>query len=613
MPSNVQQLFEEHFQRGKQLRQQGRLADAETEFCNSVELVPESARALNALGLVIKEQSREGEAIALFRRAIHCRQDYHSAWLNLGNTLSEIDQHDEAERCLRGAITIKPDYAIGWHDLGAWLEQRKRLTEAVDAYQRAVTLQPEQPQFRASLENARRHLCDWRSWPESLNELLQITRDCLDRHERSPLWPAASLRFPTIMEDRLRIARDFAGRFKHLSDPPMFEVAGRNDAKRSTQRPDRLRIGFLSHEFGQFIVSETMQGIYSRFDRTRFEIFGFATSDDDGSDLRQRISSDCDHFLDIAHLNSADAARCVAQQGIHILLDLNSYMPGGRPEIAAHRPAPVQVSYRFPGTTGADWIDYILTDEITTPPEHDKYYHEKPFRLPVPYLVTTDDVHIPQISPAREEFGLPPDGFVFCSFNQTHKLTPEIFGVWMRILKAVPDSVLWQIESNIDIRNNLCRAASDCGIATNRIVFADKAPLTQHLARYRHADLFLDTPTHGAIVTAFDVLRMGVPLLTFLGDTFTSRAPASLVTAAGIPELAVSGIVEYEQMAVTLATSPNRLAEFRNRLAAGNSTSPLTDTDLFVSHLQNAFDTMWETHRRYPGSDGRSGSLPAER
>jgi predicted O-linked N-acetylglucosamine transferase (SPINDLY family) len=589
---------------------------------------PDYPQALNALGLVRQKQHQPQQALDLFRQALQRQRDYAPAMLNLGNALSDLGRPDEVERWIRAALRARPNYAEAWHDLGAFYEHHRRSGDALAAYQKAWQLKPNSAHYLAALENAKRHACDWSGRPESLNRLLEIVRDHVHPARRvshvrrgspdpaetdtssarvsdpdetpdrrspehdCPLWPAASIRFPTTNEDRLAIARHYAGRISARVGGPVGEV---DPAKWRSAAGERIRLGFLSHEFGDHIVSYLMQGVYPRLDRSMFQVFAFAYSPDDGSVLRRQIAADCDHFRDITSLPVEQAARRIAEQRIQILVDMNAYMPGGRPEIAAFRPAPVQVSYRYPATMGAGWIDYLLADRTVIPPEHERFYSERPVWLPNTYLCAYNEQPPPPPAGHRRQYGLPEEAFVYCSFNQSHKLDPEIFDVWMRIMRHVPGSVLWQIESQPLIQDNLRREAQTRGVSSDRLVFADKVPLRQHLARYPHADLFLDTLVHGAIVTAVDALRTGVPLLTCLCDTFTTRAAASLVTAAGLPEMVARDLRQYEERAVELAQHPERLQALRKRMADDRDSCPLFDTPRFVRNLEQAFLQMWQT------------------
>ncbi|MCS6849662.1 MAG: tetratricopeptide repeat protein, partial [Gemmataceae bacterium] len=518
-----------HLNLGKTLLLHDRLAEAITSLQTALRLQPGYPQALAALGQAWRLACRPQQAVECLRAALRGQPDLPAALLNLGNALSDLGQMDEAEASLRRAVTVRPDYVAGWHDLGALYERCERLPEALAAYRQALSLHPEHGPALASLVNAQRRLCDWTDWPANVERLVQRVRADLAADRPCPLWPLASCRLPTTNADRLGIARQFAGRLaRRVSAAPL----------RGSYPPlgkDRLVIGFLAHEFRNAVAGHLMKGLFHRFDRRRFEVLALDYSEPDASDVRRRILAGCDRVIDLRPLSPAEAARRIAAERVHILVDINPYMPGGRPEIAAARPAPVQVSYMYPATTGADFIDYFLTDPVVTPPGHESFFSEKLVYLPPSYLPTDADQPIAPETLGREHWGLPTDGFVFASFNAPDKIDPDVLTAWVRILQAVPGSVLWQKDGGAVVNANLRREAEQRGLDPRRLVFAPSLPSTaEHLARQRCADLFLDTFIHGAHATAVDALWAGLPVLTCPGDTFASRVGASVLTAAGL-------------------------------------------------------------------------------
>ena len=605
---------------GSLLLRRNHLAQAESALRQALQLQPDYPQALNSLGEVLRRAEQSGAALDCFQTALSLKPGYAPALLNLGNTLAGLRRLDEAEACLRRALQTDPEYAAAWHDLGALHEAAGRLPDAIDAYQRACDRQPDSYGALAGLENARRRICDWSGQADNVPRLLQAVRDCLARNEPSPLWPLASCRFPTTNADRLGIARQYARQLS-VEQGPLHRTKLPLDG-------GRLRIGFLAHEFCNSVAGHLMQGLFERFDRSRFEVLAFDYSPDDGSAIRRRIRAGCDRFLELRVLTSAGIAQRIAAEGVHILLDINSYMTGGRPAIAAWRPAPVQVSYMYPATTGAGFIDYFLTDRVATPAGHDCWFTEKLVYLPCAYLPASADYAAPPAGPvsspvptshlntestpdnppARSASGVPPNGsalcsfhppangFVFCSFNAPDKIDPPTFDVWMRILNRVPGSVLWQRDDGPHVQANLRREARQRGVDPDRICFAPKVPDTAtHLARHRCADLFLDTFNHGAHATAADALGAGLPLLTCPGQTFASRVAASLLTQAGLPELIAADAAAFEELAVRLANNPQELDALRQRLNEARRTGTLFDTDRLVRNLEAAFQEMWRS------------------
>jgi len=591
---------------GNVLLLKGCLEDAAKVIDEALRLWPDDPQALNTKGLILSRQQRPRDAIAILQKAIQLRPGYRQAQLNLGNTLAELDQFDDAQQCLRNLLEKHPRYTQAWHDLGALMEKRHRMVDALQAYQEAVAIEPDSHQSLAAMENVKRKICDWSGRPQSIERLLEIVRKRIAGGKASPLWPLASLRFPTNCLDRIGIAREYARPISARVEGCTFHPSPSNEDQyvSAISSTEPLRIGFLSHEFRHCVVSHLMAGMFSRFDHKRFKILGFDYGPDDASALRRQIAGDCDLFVSVSNMNPYEAAKRIVDERIHILIDINSYMPGGRPEIAAHRPAPVQISYMYPATMGAQWIDYFLTDLYVTPspPEHERFFTEKLVYLPDAYLPTNCDQPIADHCPSRQQCGLPQEGFVFCSFNNADKIEPELFDVWMRILHAVPTSVLWQRSDEPIVQQNLRKEAQARDIDPDRLVFASPLPNTaDHLARHRHADLFLDTLTHGGHGTTADALWAGVPVLTCPGETFTSRVSGSLLNTAGLTELIAGNLAEYEQRAIKLAQKPDQLQHLREKLATAREASALFDTTRLVRNLETAFEKMW---KRYEGRQG---------
>jgi predicted O-linked N-acetylglucosamine transferase (SPINDLY family) len=359
---------------------------------------------------------------------------------------------------------------------------------------------------------------------------------------------------------------------------------------------DRIRLGYLSADFAQHATASLAVELFERHDRARFEVTAYSYGPDDGSPLRRRIERAFDRFVDIRALPHRAAAQRINADEIDILVDLKGYTQHARPRIAAYRPAPVQVSWLgYPATTGAPFIDYVVVDSFIVPPNEQQHFTERLVHLPGCYQANGRNREIAASAPTRRDCGLPPDGFVFCSFNNSYKITPEVFAIWMRLLAAVPGSILWLLASNDLVERNLRREAEHRGVAPSRLIFAPRAPLAEHLARHRHADLFLDTLPCNAHTTASDALWAGLPLLTCIGRTFAGRVAGSLLAAIGLPELMTTSPEDYERTALTLARDRRRLDELRDRLRRGRETSQLFDSSRFASNLEVAYDRMWRT------------------
>jgi predicted O-linked N-acetylglucosamine transferase (SPINDLY family) len=339
--------------------------------------------------------------------------------------------------------------------------------------------------------------------------------------------------------------------------------------------------------------------LFEAHNKSRFETVAISFGPDDDSDLRRRIKSAFEDFRDVRALKDSDVAALIRQREIDIVIDLTGLTRFNRFSVLARRVAPVQVKFLgYPGTMGADCVDYIIADQTIIPEEHFQYYSENVVWLPDTYQANDDKSAPSDRRPTRGECGLPESAFVFCCFNNTYKITPQVFDVWMRLLAAIPDSVLWLIGAHPSAETNLRHEAQRRGVASGRLLFAPKMPLADHLARSAQADLFLDTLPYNAHTTGSDALRAGVPLVTCLGETFAGRVGASLVKAAGLDELVTVSLQDYEALALRLANDLPRLRRLRERLAHNRTTAPLFDTARFARHIEAAYVTMWERYQK---------------
>jgi predicted O-linked N-acetylglucosamine transferase (SPINDLY family) len=357
-------------------------------------------------------------------------------------------------------------------------------------------------------------------------------------------------------------------------------------------RHDKLRIGFLSSDFCLHAVSLLTVELLELLDRDRFEVYGFCWSREDGSALRARVVKSFDHYVRIAELDDASAARAIREAEIDVVVDLQGITSGARPDIIAHKPAPVQITYLgFPGPTGHPCIDYVVADRFLIPDAERPFYTETPLYLPHVFQCSDRQRPVAPL-PSRAQCGLPEDGFVFCSFNNNYKFTEEVFASWMRMLQAVPGSVLWLLADNPWSQASLTRRAGEHGVDPARLLFAPRVSPEQYLARYTAADLFLDAYPFNAGTTANDALWMGLPVLTRSGRTFASRMAGSLLTALDLPELITTTLADYEARAIEIATQPALHADLKQRLKAGRTQSPLFDMPRFVQDFGDAVERV---------------------
>jgi protein O-GlcNAc transferase len=572
-----------HFNRGVILQLQGRLDEGVAAYGAAMNLRPGYVEAATNAAIVLQELGRLDDAVQGFELAAALNPDAAEPYNNLGIALLARGQPAEAVTAFQRALALKPDYAQAFYNMGnAWRELGKP-EGAIAAYGQALRLRPDDADAFAQLAYQRRRACDWTNDTADQQKLLDLVRGGA---RVPPFFLLATAAGPA---GQLACARRWVEPFGRVAPPAYMPSPARQD--------DRIRLGYLSADFHQHATAYLTAELFERHDRARFEVVAYSYGPDDGSPMRRRLERAFDRFVDIRPLSHAQAAQRIHADGIDILIDLKGHTLGARTAIMAARPAPVQVNYLgYPGTMGADFIDYIVVDPTVVPPDQQPYFSEKLVTLPGCYQ-PNDSRRDTAAVPSRRDCGLPPEGFVFCCFNGSWKITPAFFAIWTRLLRAVPGSVLWLLDSNPLARRNLRREAEARGVDPQRLVFAPIAPIAEHLARHRHADLFLDTLPCNAHTTASDALWAGLPVLTCAGETFAGRVAASLLAAVGLPELIVPSLEAYERLALDLARTPQRLRVLRARLETGRPAAALFDTSGYARNIEAAYARMWETWR----------------
>ncbi len=576
---------------GLVLHETDRFEEAEACFRRVAALDPRDADALFHFGVLLHRRMRLDEAADTFRQALRQAPDNAHLWMRLGDVgVARLTGTSlrEAAQCFRKAIELQPDLAVAHFSLGQVHGLDGRHDEALRCYQAALRLQPGTAAYAASLLSEMQQLCDW----SRLEELCGFLRAGAIAQPPQPVHPFDMLSIPSTPAEQLACAKNFSRALAGTVARDRERLGFRFDPPRG----GRLRVGYLSAEFHAHATAYLAAELFELHDRGRFEVLAYSYGPDDGSAIRARLRRGFDRFVDVRALPHAEAAAAIHADKVDILVDLKGYTIHARPEIMALRPAPVQVNYLgYPGTMGAGFIDYIVGDHFVTPAPQADRFSESLAILPDCYQVN-DRRRQRAETPARRELGLPGEAFVFCCFNQTYKLLPEVFAAWMRMLESVPGSVLWLLEWNPWVAQNLRREAAARGVDPSRLIFAPSLPLAQHLGRLSAADLFLDTLPYNAHTSASDALWAGLPLLTCAGETFASRVAASLLAAVGLPELVTHSLADYEALGLRLARAPAELAALRARLASNRATAPLFDTPRFVRHLETAYEAMWRIH-----------------
>jgi protein O-GlcNAc transferase len=573
-----------YFNLGAVLRLQDHVDEAAAAYRRVIALDPSHAAARNNLALILSEAGELSAAEVLQRQAVGLWPDYAEGHNNLGALLLDQGRPQDALDALRAALKLKPDYPEAYLNMGNALRELGSLAEAIDAYRRAIELRPTYAEALAQLVYHRARACDWTDAATAEATLLSAVRQNAARIPPFMLIPTAA-----TAADQLICARKWVEHFAVPAQQVFQHYA--------VPRAGRLRIGYLSSDFHDHATAYLIAELIERHDRERFEIHGYSYGPDPGGAMRARLVSAFDRFTDIDALSHRDAAARIRADDIDILVDLKGHTHRARPKILAFRPAPVQVNYLgFPGTMGAPFIDYIVADDCIVPRERQTQYAEKLAYLPDCYQPNDTRREI-AAAPSRAECSLPAQGLVFCAFNNSFKITPAFFAVWMRLLHQVPGSVLWLLESNALVRRNLTAAAAAAGVDPGRLVFAPMLPHGQHLARHRQADLFLDTLPCNAHTTASDALWAGLPVLTCAGETFAGRVAGSIVRAAGLAEMVTNSPRDYEAKALELARDPARLPAIRSRLGAGRASLPLFDMAKRACDLEALYARMAEIWR----------------
>jgi predicted O-linked N-acetylglucosamine transferase (SPINDLY family) len=631
----------------------GRMAQALASFEGAIAMAPDFADAWEKRGDVLLRLKRAEEAFASYGRALSGKPNHGPLWFNRGIAAIEIGMPDEALRCFDRVLAIEPKWnealycranalirlgrqeeALTWlerflalspghvdalvargvaeaalgrleaaasscdcalavdpdclnalFNRGDILALLGRYEDAAAALEKVLALDPSRRHARGNLIHCRLMSCDWREFEESKDLFAAAAKPGMP-----PIQPFIATLLSRKPAEQLICAQTWAA--AECPKAPQSFWQGERYGH------DRIRVAYLSSDFKFHATAVLMAGVFEHHDKARFETFALSYGEDDRSETRERLRSGFDHFIDVRDRSEAEIASLIREKEIDIAVDLKGYTEGSRNRILGFRPAPLQVQFvGYPGTLGTSYIDYLLADRTVIPEADRAHYSEHIVYLPDTYQPNDSRRIRPERIPDRAQAGLPQEGFVFCSFNNVFKFTPEVFAVWMRLLGAIEGSVLWLLDDNPAASRSLREKAERACISSSRLVFAPRADYASHLARQCLADLFLDTLPYNAHTTASDALWMGLPLLTCMGETFAGRVAASLLNAIGLPELITRTLGDYEALALRLARDPAELAQVKAKLKANRDTAPLFDTARFTRHLEKAFAAMHERQR----------------
>ncbi len=557
--------------------------EARNSLERAIALNNEDAEAHNSMGAVLYALKQPFEALAHYDLAVRLDAGDPKIWHNRGVALLELKRLEDAVVSFDRALSLDPKCAEALFDRAVALNKLGRPEEALASYTTLVRLDPGFPFAEGLLLHTKMLCSDWRDIEAQYAAVTAKVR------ARKPVMEPFSYQGLCDNEEDLKVCAEVYAAHKY--------PASSSEPLRPALPHDRIRIGYLSGEFRNQATSILMAELFELHDRARFQVFAFDNGVSDQSPLRARLEKAFDGMVNISGMSDKDAASLIHREEIDILVNLNGYFGDGRQDVFAHRPSPIQVNYLgFPGTLGAEYLDYLIADETVIPEASRAFYTENIAWLRDSYQVNDRQRVIADKEFSRAALGLPADGFVFCCFNNPYKITPSTFDVWARILRRVDKSVLWLLKGNAAAVRNLRSEAQKRDIDQSRLIFADHIPLADHLARHRAADLFIDTLPYNAHTTASDALWAGLPVLTCTGRTFPGRVASSLLKAVGLPELITTNHEAYEDLAAALAGDAARLTFLKQKLSENRATMPLFDTPRFTRNIEEAFLQM---HARY--------------
>ncbi len=573
-----------HLNKGKALFELQRFGEALASYGQAIAFAPDLAEAYSNRGNAFKELEQYEQALLDYNNAIQANPNLEGAYSNRGCVLAKLKRYDEALADYDKAIALKPDYAEAYSNRGSVLQELKRYDEALAYYDKAIALKPDIDYLLGAKIHTQMHLCDW----EGFDNQLEVLAKKIEKNEKAsdPFTMLALVDAPGIH----KVASEIYVRDKHPArkETPQF-VKSNHDSK--------IKVGYFSADFHDHATMHLMAELFEKHEEDLFEFVAFSFGPVTNDAWQARAKNAFDKFIDCHAQSDVEIAQLSRNLGIDIAVDLKGFTQGVRAGIFAERAAPIQVNFLgYPGTMGAEYIDYLIADEVLVPKENQSFYTEKVAYLPHCYQPNCRNRDISSKSITRSDYGLPEQGIVFSSFNNNYKIIPQIFSSWMRILEAVNGSILWLLASNPMAERNLRKHAVVNGVDPDRLIFAQRVPIEEHLNRIPLADLMLDTFPCGAHTTCSDALRVGLPVVTMAGKSFASRVAASLLTTINSSELIAESQSSYEDLAINLANNPEKLSEIRARLEKNVESSPLFDPSLFARNLESLYRSMYQRH-----------------
>jgi len=571
-----------HFNLGFILNEIGKFKEAELSYKKAITLKPEFVEAYYNLGVTLQALGRTDEAVESYKKAIMLKPKFVEAHNNLGVILKDLGKFDDAEASYKKAIEYKVDYAEALSNLGEVQKSLGRIDDSLSNYKYAYQLKPDLDYLLGALIHLKMNFCIWDDLPKNINMLTKKINN--GEKASTPFALLSLIDDPSIHKKAAEIySNDKFPRSNIFPRIPQYHDH------------EKIKIGYFSADFWNHPTSYLTAELYENHDRKKFEIHAFSFGLDTNDKFNIRIREGVDYFHDVQTMSDYDVVKLVRSLEIDIAIDLKGFTGMNRQGIFAMSTAPIQVSYLgYPGTMAVDYLDYLIADRTLILKEKEKDYSEKIVYMPNSYQPNVSKKSAFKSSLTRQDVGLPNRGFVFCCFNNQYKITPLTFAGWMRILKATDGSVLWLLVNNINAAKNLKKEAVKLGINEDRLIFANYIPNEEHLKRIQLADLFIDTLPYNAHTTASDALRMGLPVLTCIGDSFAGRVAASLLNAVRLPELITTSQDQYESLAIALAKNPEKMKIIKDKLVNNLNKTTLYDAALYTRNLEVAYSVMYK-------------------
>ncbi|MDB0003052.1 tetratricopeptide repeat protein [Alphaproteobacteria bacterium] len=576
---------EAHYNLGLAFSELNEFDSAIQSYKKALTLKPNYPEAYNGLATIISQQGKTDEAIKLFNKALLLKPDYSEVYYNIGIIFKKKNRLNEALESYHKAINYKPNDVASLYNIAIIYHEQGKLNEAIDYCDKALLKRPDYDKAQAQKLYQKAQTCDW--------ETIQKDKELFSKLGtlKNHIPPFTMLFFEDNPTNHYLRSKLYAKK-KYLQKQIPFDKIHRISKK------ERLRIGYFSADLQNHATMYLASKIFENYNKEKFEVYVYSFGESlQNDEVREKLKNSVDVFKDVINLGDKDIAMLARADQIDIAIDLKGYTKNSRTGIFAYRAAPIQINFLgYPGTMGAKFFDYIIADSTIIPESKQNFYSEKIIYMPHTYQPTSHSSIISNKIFTRSEMNLPNHSFVFCCFNNSYKISPDEFSIWMRILNKVENSVLWLISSNKWAKQNLRKEAENHGIASNRLIFAKQIPHSDHLARLKLADLFLDTFNVNAHTTTSDALWAGTPVITKLGNSFASRVAASILKAVELPELVVQNEKQYESLILEIANSPKKLFKIKQTLSANKLSKPLFNSDMYINHLEDAYRQVFENY-----------------